>query len=140
LAAILLPSGSLLAALVLAQDAGAQGDAIEGARMPTTWPIEAYMVLMFGGLGLLVMLMQFWLFLKTLGKVTPTDIMRVFSTTLILISIVTLIGVGYSSSQVQPAMSLIGTLLGYLMGRGTLTGESGRTEHPKGAAVTSPEE
>lgn len=93
----------------------------------TSWPPEFYLVLVFCLLGFSVLAMQFVLFLRSSERISANDIMRAFSTTLILISVVALVGVGYSEKQVQPALGVIGTLLGYLMGRGTLAGNSRRS-------------
>ncbi len=74
-------------------------------------------------MGFVVLTMQFVLFLRAPERASANDIMRAFLTTLILISVVALVGVGYSERQVQPALGIIGTLLGYLMGKGTLAGD-----------------
>jgi len=92
-----------------------------------SWPPEFDLVLVFCVLGFTVLAMQFVLFLRSPERISANDIMRAFSTTLILISVVALVGVGYSEKQVQPALGVIGTLLGYLMGRGTLAGDSPRS-------------
>ena len=74
------------------------------------------------------------LFFRARDRVSATDIMRSFSTTLILIGVVALLGVGYNERQVQPAIALFGTLLGYLMGRGEALGA------PRTDAQTRPDE
>jgi hypothetical protein len=69
-------------------------------------------------LGLIVIVLQFLLFLRMKERILSDEIMRAFSISLILIAVVALLGVGYSDKQVQPAITLFGTLMGYLMGQG----------------------
>ena len=73
----------------------------------TSWPPEFYLVLVFCLLGFSVLAMQFVLFLRSSERISANDIMRAVSTTLILISVVALVGVGYSEKQVQPALGVI---------------------------------
>lgn len=107
--------------------ARAQSNGDVTASSPTSWTPEFYLVLVFCLLGFSVLAMQFVLFLRSSERISANDIMRAFSTTLILISVVALVGVGYTQQQAQPAYGVIGTLLGYLMGRGTLAGDLPRS-------------
>jgi len=47
----------------------------------------------------------------------PDALLRVLGTIMILISILFLIVAGYSSTQIAPAMGLLGTVAGYLLGK-----------------------
>jgi putative copper export protein len=76
------------------------------------------LVASFCALGLIIVILEFVLFYRARERVSANEIMRTFSTTLILIAVVALLGIGYNQTQVQPALGLFGTLLGYLMGRG----------------------
>ncbi len=102
---------------------GQNGTDTGSGFLTASLPTEFYLVLVFCCLGLLVLIMQFALFWRAPERISAGDVMRSFSTTLILVSVVALVGVGYSEKQVQPAMSVIATLIGYLMGRGTLAGD-----------------
>ncbi|MGD0108465.1 MAG: hypothetical protein ABSC06_31160 [Rhodopila sp.] len=110
------------AGLGLGARAESRGDI--SASAADSWQPEFYLVLIFCFLGFVVLVMQFVLFMRSVDRVSPGDIMRSFSTILILISVVGLVGVGYSEQQVQPAYALIGTLLGYILGRGASGGDS----------------
>jgi hypothetical protein len=92
-------------------------------------------------LGCLIMTFEFVLFLRTRDRVSANDIIRGFSVILILIGVVALLGIGYDEKQVQPAIALFGTLLGYLLGRGerqdppggTPPAERSPTQRPPGS-------
>jgi hypothetical protein len=113
-------------------DAYAQGDTnpIVASSVSELRP-EYYLVAAFGLLGLIIISLEFILFLRARERVSANDIVRAFSTTLILIGVVALLGIGYNEKQVQPALGLFGTLLGYLMGRGE--GEARSAVRPKPA-------
>jgi hypothetical protein len=108
--------------LLANQDARAQtGEGAISSITTGNWPPEFYMTAFFCILGFFVIICQFVLLLRTNDSLNASDVMRNFSTTLILIAVVALLGVGYSKDQVQPALGLFGTLLGYLMGRNDLS-------------------
>jgi len=99
----------------------ARGDQDQGTIVGSqigNWRPQHLLTAAFCLLGFIIILLEFILFLRAKDRVSANDIMRTFSTTLILISVVALIGIGYDAAQVQPAIALFGTLLGYLMGRG----------------------
>ena len=105
-----------------------------------TWKPEHYLVAAFCLLGFVVIFLEFVLFLRARDRVSASDIMRTFSTTLILIAVVALLGIGYNAAQVQPAIALFGTLLGYLMGRGEASGPTrANQEQPRDGAHHPPE-
>lgn len=117
---------SAVIALVLARGAAAQ-DTLLQATAIEGWKAEHLLVAGFCGLGVLILTFQFILFLRARDRITASDIMRGFSVPLILVGVVSLLGVGYDERQVQPAIALFGTLLGYLLGRGERQDRSGGT-------------
>jgi hypothetical protein len=89
------------------------------------WPPAVYVVSFLCGLVLVVIIVQFVLFFFARDRITPGDITRAFSTPLIIITVVALVGIGYGINQIQPVLGLIGTLIGYLMGRGETVSRGG---------------
>jgi hypothetical protein len=79
---------------------------------------EHLLAFVFCVLGCLIITFEFVLFLRSQDRVSASDITRGFSVILILIGVVALLGIGYDEKQIQPAIALFGTLLGYLLGRG----------------------
>ena len=65
--------------------------------------------------GFLTMLLASWLLRA--GRDSDA-VLRVFGTILILVATIFLIVAGYSSTQIAPAMGLLGTIAGYLLGKG----------------------
>ena len=55
-------------------------------------------------------------YLIRLGK-SSSSVLRIFGTILIISSSIFLIVAGYTSQQIAPAMGLLGTLAGYLLGK-----------------------
>lgn len=60
-------------------------------------------------------------------------VLRVFGTILILVATLFLIVAGYSSTQIAPAMGLLGTVAGYLLGKSS--NKSGPKEKTSGDTV-----
>lgn len=75
--------------------------------------------------GLIVIVMASGLIKN--GK-EPEAILRVFGTILIIILAVFLIVAGYDDKQIAPAMGLLGTIAGYLLGKETKKKENEREE------------
>jgi len=51
---------------------------------------------------------------------TPTDsVLKIFGTTLIIVSAIFLVIAGYDDKQIAPVMGLLGTIAGYLLGKDT---------------------
>lgn len=65
--------------------------------------------------GLVILLLQVYL-IKT-RKISSEDIIKFVTITLIIISTLFLITAGYSNDQIAPAVGLLGTIAGYLLGR-----------------------
>ena len=70
--------------------------------------------------GLFTMMLTGRLMDKT--EVTVDGILRVFGTILIIFSALFLVVAGYSQEQMGPIMGLLGTIVGYLLGK------SGKTQ------------
>lgn len=57
---------------------------------------------------------------RLLGKGYSADsILKVFGTVLVIVSAVFLVVAGYSDKQISPVIGLLGTIVGYLLGRNT---------------------
>jgi putative copper export protein len=119
---------ALLGASALSQE-------VESTTLETLRP-EHLLVAAFFLLGCLILIFEFVLFLRAGSGVSSSDVIRGFSVTLILIGVVALLGIGYNETQVQPAMALFGTMLGYLLGRSERR-EPLAGEHP--ATASSPQ-
>ena len=52
------------------------------------------------------------------------DVLRIFGTVIIIISAVFLIVAGYSDKQIAPVMGLLGTIVGYLLGKDTASSKA----------------
>ena len=72
--------------------------------------------------GFITMVLASWLL--RVGK-EPEAVLRVFGTILILVATIFLIVAGYSSTQIAPAMGLLGTIAGYLLGKADRKSEVG---------------
>lgn len=48
----------------------------------------------------------------------PDELLRIFGTSLIIIMAIFLVVAGYSDEQMSPVMGLLGTIAGYLLGKG----------------------
>lgn len=66
--------------------------------------------------GLLVILLSAYLIRS--GKHTE-DVLRIFGTILIIVMAVFLVVAGYTDKQIAPVMGLLGTIVGYLLGKET---------------------
>jgi hypothetical protein len=85
-------------------------------NMPEWWSAENAMtmsasILLFG--AIIIFLVAF---LIKNGR-NSESVLRVFGTILIIISTLFLIVAGYSDIQIAPAMGLLGTIAGYLLGK-----------------------
>jgi asparagine N-glycosylation enzyme membrane subunit Stt3 len=67
------------------------------------------------GFGLLVILLE--IFLIRTNKISSEDTIKFIIITLIITSTLFLITAGYSNDQIAPAVGLLGTIAGYLLGR-----------------------
>ena len=71
--------------------------------------------------GLVVIAVQYSL-LSRQPDFQGTDILRVFSSTIILIGTLVFITAGYGTDQSAPALGLFGTIAGYILGRSSKEG------------------
>lgn len=67
------------------------------------------------GFGLLIILLEIFL-IKT-NRISSEDSIKFIVITLIITSTLFLITAGYSNDQIAPAVGLLGTIAGYLLGR-----------------------
>lgn len=81
--------------------------------------------------GLVCLCLQTFLVLKMKDAWTPTGVLRMTALTMIVTSILVLITAGYSSNQIAPAMGLLGSIGGYLLGSATKS-----TPEEKGTSST----
>ncbi|OUL79880.1 hypothetical protein CA603_32900 [Paraburkholderia hospita] len=82
------------------------------------------------GFGLIIALLATYLIKN---NVKDSAVLRVFGVILILILTVFLVVAGYNDVQIAPALGLLGTIAGYLLGKGDpnkeQTGEGDKTRH-----------
>jgi uncharacterized membrane protein YfcA len=67
------------------------------------------------GFGMIVILFEVFLIMKQ--KISAENTVRFIVVTLIITSTLFLITAGYDNNQIAPAMGLLGTIAGYLLGR-----------------------
>lgn len=68
------------------------------------------------GFGALVLILAVFLLRKT--EVSAESVLRVFGTILIIVCSIFLVVAGYTDQQMGPVMGLLGTIAGYLLGKG----------------------
>lgn len=88
------------------------GNLREGGTMSTNEFRLSLIVLSF---GVVVVLCEFLLLRKRV--LSGADVLRIFSVTLIIIGTFFIVTAGFSSQQIAPAMGLLGTIAGYLLGQ-----------------------
>lgn len=101
-----------------------------GPAAKTWWRVDEAMtisavVLAFGAL---VLILAVFLLRKT--EVTAESVLRVFGTILIIVCSIFLVVAGYTDQQMGPVMGLLGTIAGYLLGKGNPPppGDSSKSE------------
>jgi hypothetical protein len=67
------------------------------------------------GFGVLLILIEVYLISRQ--NISPQDTIKFVTITIIIISTLFLITAGYSNDQIAPAVGLLGTIAGYLLGR-----------------------
>jgi hypothetical protein len=77
------------------------------------------------GFGVIIFLLATYLIVHA-GK-SAEEVLRVFATILIIVSALFLVVAGYTERQISPVMGLLGTIVGYLLGKGA----SGSSEKPE---------
>lgn len=73
--------------------------------------------------GLVIILLE--IFLVRSKKIGAEDTIKFITITLIITATLFLITAGYSNDQIAPAVGLLGTIAGYLLGRAQSGGEKG---------------
>jgi hypothetical protein len=86
------------------------------------WQPQTYVIVALFGMVVIVVIAQSILLFTARDRITGNDVIRAFSMPLIIVTLVSLVGIGYSNKQLQPVYGLIGTLIGYLLGRGDAPG------------------
>jgi hypothetical protein len=104
------------------------------------WQPQIYVIVALFGMVLIVVVAQFVLLFTARDRITGNDVIRAFSMPLIIATLVSLVGIGYSNSQLQPVYGLIGTLIGYLLGRGDASGLPRPRERAKPEDTSEPSE
>ena len=67
------------------------------------------------GFGILIILLEIFL-IKT-NRISPDEAVKFILVTIIIVSTLFLITAGYSNDQIAPAVGLLGTIAGYLLGK-----------------------
>jgi len=65
--------------------------------------------------GFFILIME--VYLVKLSEISSSNIIKFVIVTLIIIGTLFLITAGYSSNEISPALGLLGTIAGYLLGR-----------------------
>ena len=81
--------------------------------------MEFWLSLIILGFGLAVLVAEFILFRAI--AYSAEHLLRVFGVTLVVIGSFLLVTAGFSADQIAPAMGLLGTIAGYLLGQRNLT-------------------
>jgi hypothetical protein len=93
----------------------------------------SYSILIF---GLIVLVMMSVLVAKY--TVNINRLLRAFALVLIIVAAIFLIVAGYNEQQIAPAMGLLGTIAGYLLGSRHANGETGETDRGDGPNPNPP--
>jgi len=78
--------------------------------------VEFWLALAVIAFGVFIIVVQY-LLLSRKANLTAEEVLRLFTVTLVIIGTLALITLGYSGSQISPALGLFGSILGYLLGR-----------------------
>jgi hypothetical protein len=84
-------------------------------RVPVTTDLEFWLSLIVLGFGAVIILLEVVLLWRARANVD--GILKLIATTLIVVGTIFMITAGFSSEQVAPAIGLMGTLAGYLLGK-----------------------
>ncbi len=95
----------------------------------TTSSVEFMLSLVVLGFGLIALFLEVWL-IKT-GQIGEDNIVKFFVVTLIITATLFLITAGYDNDQIAPAMGLLGTIAGYLLGKAQGKKEENKVEENK---------
>jgi len=81
------------------------------------WSADNAMIMGIVCLGFTLLLFGLFAWLLT-KKVPATSLLRLFTVPLVCVLAVFLVVMGYRESQIAPAIGLLGTVVGYLLGKG----------------------
>ena len=85
-------------------------------KMPlSSWEFMLSLIVL--GFGLLIIALETFIVFKFKGKIATSSVIQFIIVTLIITSALFLITAGYGNDQIAPAMGLLGTIAGYLLGR-----------------------
>lgn len=104
----------LLSSHSLGQNPEEPAEASEKIILPLT-DLEFNLSVIVLAFGLIITLLE--VFLIKQRKISGEDSIKFITITLIIISTLFLITAGYSNNQIAPAVGLLGTIAGYLLGR-----------------------
>lgn len=91
------------------------GSAVSEKLPMSSWEFSLSMVVL--AFGLLVIGLETFIVFKFKGKIETSAVIQFLIVTLIITSTLFLITAGYGKDQIAPAMGLLGTIAGYLLGR-----------------------
>lgn len=93
-------------------------------EQPTGFPIEFWHAMIILSFGVLVIGIEVYLIIRE--KIKTDDVMKYIVVTLIITCTMYLITAGHNNDQIAPAMGLLGTIAGYLLGKGGNKSEGGQ--------------
>jgi hypothetical protein len=79
--------------------------------------VELWLAVLIMLFGFAVLYLQYRLLTRCMQPPSPSDILRAFTVTIVIVGTMALIAVGYSTAQLTPALGLFGSIIGYLLGR-----------------------
>jgi len=85
-------------------------------KMPlSSWEFSLSLIVL--GFGLLIIALETFIVFKFKGQIDTSSVIQFIIVTLIITSALFLITAGYGNDQIAPAMGLLGTIAGYLLGQ-----------------------
>lgn len=94
-------------------DATGQSNIIMELKPLSSWEFALSLIVL--GFGALVLVLEVFLVFK--NRISEGDVVKFIVVTLIITATLFLITAGYNNNQIAPAMGLLGTIAGYLLGR-----------------------
>ena len=88
----------------------------EGNSDAAGFPLEFWHSLIILIFGIIIIGIEVYLIVK--GQIKAKDVMKYIVVTLIITCVMFLITAGHNNDQIAPAMGLLGTIAGYLLGKG----------------------
>jgi hypothetical protein len=96
-----------------------EGHVVEAVPLPLSGQSEQFLLTMtFCVLGAITIVLEFLLFYRNRALWSGLDFVVGVGTQTIIVAVIIVLGIGYNAEQSQPAFALLGTALGYLLGRG----------------------